>query len=536
MPHRRQRRRFAILAVACLGAFLGAAGGFWVARDTQLRVARDSLSAYAANLYGHGKQYEAELKAVRNAFNPSPYPFCSPQEIALMQSMTFRSLQLKDIGRTRNGKLYCSAFLGVVNPPPDLPPATTILPNGMKIYANAPLGLVHDALGIIVERSDVDAVLSPNAFAHWEQEPMRYMVLVFNPATHDQVLLGGSQFNLPLTWLMHPGLHETAEDLFSVYNPDPGPVVIVTAESKKDIFAGRQNLPIGYILMGALAGFCLGLAVGMFYMQQKGLVQQFRRALRKDALELVYQPILELPSLACAGAEALARWSDEEGRPISPEIFVRFAEERGMIGELTSFVVRRAVAEVGDVLRKHPELTLSINIAASDLESEAFFALLEEHVRQKGIPTRQLALELTERSTTKIATLQQAILRLHMEGYQVHIDDFGAGFSSLAYLHELAVDAIKIDRTFTRTIGTDAVTVSILPQILALAESLHVEVIVEGVETEEQAEYLVRTGKVIQAQGWYFGKPVKAVDLPKYREQLQAEAVAASQSQDAAKD
>lgn len=535
MPNRRQRRRFAILALACLGALLGAAAGFWEERDAQLRNARESLNTYASNLADHAREYQDELIAVRKAFNPSPYPFCSPQEITLMQTMTFRSLQLKDIGRTHDGKLYCSAFLGVVKPPTDVPPVTTILPSGLKIYTNAPLLLSPETRGIILEQSDVDAVISPNAFAHWEQQHMRYSVLVVNPVTHLRVQLDGSPLNLPLSWLTTPTLHETATDLFAVRRAGLGPVVIVTTESKQDIFAGNHHLPLGYIALGGLAGFCLGLAIGQFYMQQKGLVQQFRRALRKGALELVYQPILELPSRACAGAEALARWTDEDGRPIAPDLFVRFAEERGILGELTSFVIRRSIEEVGEVLRQHPELTLSINIAASDLESEAFFELLEEQVRQKGIKPRQLALELTERSTTHIARLQQAILRLHMEGYQVHIDDFGTGFSSLAYLHELAVDAVKIDRTFTRTIGTDAVTVSILPQILALAESLHLEVIVEGVETEEQAAYLVATGKTMQAQGWCFGRPVRAVDLPKYREQREAETVAAGQDHSSAR-
>jgi len=270
--------------------------------------------------------------------------------------------------------------------------------------------------------------------------------------------------------------------------------------------------------LGGLAGFSLCLALGQFYVQRVGLAQQLRRAIRKDALTLVYQPVLNLPSRSCAGAEALVRWSDEDGVPVAADLFVRIAEDSGFIGELTALVVRRATAEVGEILRKDRALTLSINIAASDLEGDALFLLLEEHVERTGILPRQIALELTERSTTDLAVLRYAVMRLHEHGYQVHIDDFGSGFSSLAYLHELAVDAIKIDRTFTRTIGTDAVTASILPQILALAESLQLEVIVEGVETEAQAQYLEHTGRHMQAQGWHFGKPVSARDLPKYRE------------------
>jgi sensor c-di-GMP phosphodiesterase-like protein len=293
------------------------------------------------------------------------------------------------------------------------------------------------------------------------------------------------------------------------------------------VLAGSRALLIEYVCMGGLTGFCLGLVIGQFYLQRIGLAQQLRRAVRRGDLKLVYQPILALPSHNCAGAEALVRWSDEDGRPIAPDFFIGIAEDRGFVSEITAFVVHRSIQEVGSVLRSHPELTLSINIAAADLENDELFWLLEEHVRQAGIAPRQIALELTERSTTDMAVLSDAVLRLHREGYQVHIDDFGTGFSSLSYLHELEVDAIKIDRAFTRTIGTDAVTASILPQILALAESLQVEVIVEGVETQAQADYLVSTGRHMQAQGWYFGKPMLATELPKYREQAQNAAAAA---------
>lgn len=528
--HKRQRRRMSIFSLSLLGAILGAAGGFWLGRDTQIRSAEARLDIYAANLIYHSDQYEAELDSIRKAFNPSPYPSCSRQEIAMMQTLAFESLQLKEIGRTHNGKLYCSAYLGLLDPAINMPPVTMEMPGGMKIYANTPLRFAARARGTILEQDDINVVISPNAFAHWEQQHMRYMVVVVNPQTHELVPLGGSQLKVPLAWLLRQSTHEAETDLFVTRCSSNGPICVATAESKSEVLADGRSQVLEYVALGALAGFCLGLAIGQFYIQQIGLTRQFRRALRSGRLELVYQPILELPSRACAGAEALARWTDEDGKPISPEIFVRIAEERGLIGELTAFVIQRAVEEVGDVLRKHPELTLSVNIAPSDLESEALFVLLDEHVRQKGIQPRQVALELTERSTADLSKLQQSILRLHMEGYQVHIDDFGTGYSSLAYLHELAVNAIKIDRTFTRTIGTEAVTVSILPQILALAESLHVEVIVEGVETEEQAAYLIQTGKVMQAQGWYFGRPVCAADLPKYREQRQAETAMAAAS------
>jgi sensor c-di-GMP phosphodiesterase-like protein len=117
---------------------------------------------------------------------------------------------------------------------------------------------------------------------------------------------------------------------------------------------------------------------------------------------------------------------------------------------------------------------------------------------------------LTESDTANSEIAIEAIRRLRENGHSVHIDDFGTGYSSLSYLHALSVDAIKIDRSFTQAIGTEAVTVSILPQILAMAEKLNLQIVVEGVETELQARFFCATTPLTLAQGWYFGRPMPA--------------------------
>jgi sensor c-di-GMP phosphodiesterase-like protein len=518
MPSLRHRR-LSIAMLALFGALAGAASGYWLGHATLLRTANAGLSSYASDLITHSDEYAVELGNIRKAFNPSPYPFCSRQEIALMQTLTFRSLQVKEVGRTHEGKFYCSAFVGLLDVPKLLPPLTMTTSGGTHVYSDSRLTFAPTARGTILEGGDVDVVLSPNAFDHWNRPHVQYMVVVVNGKTGQMAYLAGTRLDVGLPWILAQKEAHKGSDLYRSRCSSRFDVCIVTKESASEILQGNRALLLEYCGLGGVAGFGLGLALGQFYLRRIGLAQQLRRALRREALELVYQPILELPSRHCAGAEALARWSDEDGNAVPPDVFVRIAEDRGLIGQLTSFVVRRAMEEVGWILRKNPELTLSINIAASDLEGDDLFLLLDRHVREAGINTGQIALELTERSTTDLDVVRRAVLRLHHEGYQVHIDDFGTGFSSLAYLHELAVDAIKIDRTFTRTMGTEAVTASILPQILSLAESLQLEVIVEGVETEAQAEFLIGTGKRMQAQGWCFGKPVMASQLPKYREQ-----------------
>jgi sensor c-di-GMP phosphodiesterase-like protein len=513
-------RRLSIFVLALVSATLGAAGGDWLSHVSRLRAANLAISSYASDLANHANDYGAELRAIKMAFNPSGFPLCSPEEISKMRDLAFRSLQVKDIGRLQNGKLVCSGWLGKLSKPWIMPKPTMTLHDGSLVYSDIPLAIAGDSHGVVLSDMGVDAVLSPRAFDSWDRPGMRNMIVMVNFGSGQITHIAGDNMPVEPALILAEGQTEIDGKLYSARCSRQNALCAVAEESTQVALSDTGLLQFEYILMGALAGFGLGLAIAQFYLQRIGLAQQLRRAVRDGTLRLVYQPLIELPSGACAGAEALLRWSDDEGNPIAPDFFIRIAEDRGFISDITAFVIRRSIQEVGGILRNHHELTLALNIAPADLQGEALFNLLDLHVRQAGIHPRQVALEITERSTADITQLREAVLRLHMEGYQVHIDDFGTGYSSLAYLHELAVDAIKIDRAFTRTIGTDAVTASILPQILALAVSLHVEVIVEGVETEEQAAYLLATGNVMQVQGWYYGKPVEASELPKYKEDM----------------
>jgi sensor c-di-GMP phosphodiesterase-like protein len=222
---------------------------------------------------------------------------------------------------------------------------------------------------------------------------------------------------------------------------------------------------------------------------------------------------VELASGKIVGAEALARWTDDDKFEVRPEVFVKIAEERGFVGTITQLVVRHIVRECRDILLDRPEFRVNLNIAAADLGDPQFLPMLESAVEREGVRAQSLGIEITEGYTARLQVAKDAILQLRRTGHKVHIDDFGTGYSSLSYLHDLAVDGIKIDRTFTMAIGTGSVTVSIIPQILAMAAALKLEVTVEGIETEEQADYFAASELPILAQGWYFGYPLPAAEF-----------------------
>jgi sensor c-di-GMP phosphodiesterase-like protein len=139
--------------------------------------------------------------------------------------------------------------------------------------------------------------------------------------------------------------------------------------------------------------------------------------------------------------------------------------------------------------------------------------MLEKLLSSHNIHPQSINLELTERSTADHHLAISSIGKLRERGHEFYIDDFGTGYSSLSYLNELAVDAIKIDRAFTDAVGTGSLTAAIVPQILAMAEVLHVKVVVEGVERAEQSDYFANLDQEILAQGWHFGEAVPAPEL-----------------------
>jgi sensor c-di-GMP phosphodiesterase-like protein len=507
------------LCLATLGLILGAFAGFWLGRGILLRTANADLSDYVQQLSRNADALWGELRVSFSELNRPSFPLCSNPDLWALQALTFRSTQLKDIGRTHNGMLYCSAVLGRLKKPYVEGIPTLVLASGTNVYADVPLVLASMGgdHGTVVESGDLDAVLSPNAFDHWNRPHVTYTIVAVDRKTNRVARIAGA-LGLQSSQVLSQGFATLAGRIYRGTCSDGAQICAVTSESLADVWASSRTTQIVYSAAGAFAGLNLGILGALLYLRTIGLAYQLHCAIRKKSpsLRLVYEPILDSRTYRTVGAEALIRWTDRTGASISPEVFVRLAEEKGFIHELTAFVVRRAIRETGDLLRRHSHFTLSINIAASDMNGHQLLGLLEKEVLRAKILSGQIALELTERSTADLAVARVAIRRLREAGYKVHIDDFGTGFSSLSYIDQLAVNAIKIDRSFTRAVGTDAVTAPILPQMIALAESLGLEVIVEGVETEAQRIFLSANEKPLRLQGWYFSKPLSADALSSF--------------------
>lgn len=240
--------------------------------------------------------------------------------------------------------------------------------------------------------------------------------------------------------------------------------------------------------------------------------QGIREAIKQDQLYLDYQPIYDMSSGRMVSAEALLRWQHPRQGLISPARFIPIIEESDLIEEVTRWVVQRAMVDLQTLLRQDPEFSLSINISGAAVHQlelcERICALKEQH----GLPDNSLCIELTE--TTMIRHLERsetALRRWKAAGIEIWVDDFGTGYSSLAYLNSLSVDGLKIDRSFVHNL-VDGHSGPLIDAMVALADSLAIDTVAEGIETEEQLEALKYMG-VTFAQGFKLARPMRIDQL-----------------------
>jgi diguanylate cyclase (GGDEF)-like protein/PAS domain S-box-containing protein len=244
-------------------------------------------------------------------------------------------------------------------------------------------------------------------------------------------------------------------------------------------------------------------------MDRLGLENDLRRAVKSNDFEVHYQPIVLLSSGMCVGFESLIRWT-RNGEPVSPATFVPMAEELGLIEPLGTWVMQQACQTFADWQRRHQDSPLdyiTVNVSSRQLMQQNFIAIVEQTVQKTGMKPCDLRLEITETALMDSPNSAAEVLRqLRDFGVKIYLDDFGTGYSSLSHLHKLPVDALKIDRSFVRSLVL-ADRPAIVESILALARTLNTNVVAEGIETDVQASELERLG-CTHAQGYLFSRPL----------------------------
>lgn len=237
-------------------------------------------------------------------------------------------------------------------------------------------------------------------------------------------------------------------------------------------------------------------------------------ALKKRQFHLVYQPLFSLSSGRIVGCEALLRWAHPEFGMVGPDRFIPLLEQSGDIVEVGAWVVDEALGQLRRWQASHDRaLTMGVNLSRRQLWDEGLEAMLRDAVTRHGVEAHRLCLEVTETLAMQDPAVTSGVLEnLRTAGFTLAMDDFGSGYSCLAYLKQYPLDILKIDRAFVSGVPEDVNNLSLLRIIMDMARTFGVDTVAEGIETEGEARTLVDLG-CDMAQGYWMAKPVSADDM-----------------------
>jgi diguanylate cyclase (GGDEF)-like protein len=244
------------------------------------------------------------------------------------------------------------------------------------------------------------------------------------------------------------------------------------------------------------------------------LEQELRGAWDRGELSVAYQPLFHLTDGRMTGAEALLRWQHPRLGLVPPSVFVEVAEQSGLIEQLGRHVLERACIDAAAwIMRDGSKLFVSVNVSSHQLRSGELPEVVTHALRDSGLAAQQLHLELTETAVLGDEAQASVLLsRVRANGVKVWLDDFGTGFSGLSHLRRVPIDGVKIDRSFVADVLRDPDDLALTSAIIAMAHSLGITVVAEGIETEGQYAILRERG-CDQGQGFWLGRPMSGEDF-----------------------
>ena len=440
---------------------------------------------------------------------------CSPSNLEQAARVIYNYRYVQDAGAYAQGKYLCSPLLGDVRAKDlKLPPPDYRSNDGFLVWfrQQSPLSDVRKDLQIGRDGNYVS--MDPGAYVDLI-DPARRPIAAIQTTTGTvfAVSAGADPTDMLNAW-KHNGNVKSDEWNYAVAVSSTRPLAVVVKSPRSSIVGDWPKLLAAWLSIGVIAGTLLGWLAYRRVTRQLSFTSTLEWAITRHKLDVVFQPIVRLADNECAGVEALVRWS-LHGRNISPEVFVRVAEENHLIQPLTDLVLTKTIAQLGQLLNANPSFYVSINVSSEDLCTLRFLNLLTKSLPGTGIAPGQMRIEATERSFMNADATRSVIAAFRAAGHPVYIDDFGTGYSSLSYLQSFEIDVLKIDKSFVDTIAQDTASSVVAPHIIAMAHELGLEIVAEGVESEFQAQWLLKKG-VHYAQGWYYAKAMSAGDLAKW--------------------
>lgn len=495
-----------ILAASLLGAVLLSFLGRYLWQNSVL-IEEQRLEDFSYQLGLQAENAIIDARDLLTLLNNSSLTPCSPKHVQLMQESAVARTHIRAIGYWQAADRQCGAgfIQGIEFTPPS---ASRIYDSGMIAWWPSKETEVGGVQLFLMRFGEHDVVIDPRLLisSDLEEQSAGLWVEGLPMITTDK------QIDLPHPTTLGLGLtvDDTNERLLSRFSLGTIFPIDVVAEQPMDEIWDRYLptlLTVGTLIL--LLIILWGFMVLHYSRQRFSLATELHDAIVNGQIKAEYQPIMNLHTNTCYGAEALARWVRENGEEISPNVFVPMVEGAGLCTELTKLMLNEVLHELGEYLKTNPAYTININLSARDLEANHFMEYLAAELAKTGVPASSIGLEITERGLIDSDEARQRISKLRQRGHRISIDDFGTGYSSLSYLEGFELDVLKVDKSFIDAIETHGVTSNVVAHIIDMAQSLKLDIVAEGVELEHQAQWLIKQN-VKMVQGYLYSRPVNA--------------------------
>jgi len=499
-----------LVVLAALVALLVPLAGLWyAARQWSRQVELEQAHLLAATVLERAEEIARQTLTAATRLDASPGAPCSPARLAVMRDLDVGSSYLQAVGYVEGNRMLCSS-LGLHDPPVELGPARYVSALGVQIRPTEHLSIAPGLSRVVAVRGHSAVVVAPELVTDLFPSLKSVAIGVFSSSTGVPIGMRGTfepRWRVRLGTAAHAafvdGPHIVALERSPRFDLTAFIALPVDLERERALALMSRLLPLA-VLIGVVSS----LAVLWLAREQRAFPAVIRSALRHDEFFLTYQPIVELATGHWVGAEALIRWRRRDGAMMRPDVFIPAAEDNGLIDRVTERVLALLARDAPAILAARPDFRFSVNLSHDDLMTERTVERLRG-LLAVGLTPANLAIEATERGVMEKDVATRVLHEIRTLGIRVAIDDFGTGYANLAYLHNFEVDAIKIDKSFVDTIGTEAVTAHVALLIIEMARTLSLDLIAEGIEHAHQAEYL-RANGVQYGQGWLFARPMRA--------------------------
>jgi sensor c-di-GMP phosphodiesterase-like protein len=454
-----------------------------------------------------------------------------PETLSTLRQAVFLDRYIQGIGIRHGNSLLCTSEQLFEKPEP-IPGAIPLpRPGHIELQPPTDRGFQSPSLALVYAFGNdlaVEGLINPDLFSEFFDYYARESdcrVFVFFEGNKPLTTFGEADMELPANVNLNltNQLQWRGTHLVRVAHTQRYPIYTVAVASTAAVTTEWARSAAVFAVAGIVVSALLSWLVIRVAQRTQSLESDLREAVRYKEIDVHYQPMIDLATGRCVGAEALMRWEHPRRGMIPAGEFISVAEKTDLILPMTVIVLRKIVDSVGPLLRANPELQLGINLAPQHFATTQIIDMVSE-ATQHGLPASQLIFEITERG---LVADENSVARTVMSGLagmgaRLAVDDFGTGYSSLSYLQRFPLDYLKVDKAFVDGIESESSSSGLVDQIIRIGKSLGMQIIAEGVEQPYQAAYLRAQG-VDLAQGWYFARPMPARKFEEFVRQRNAQ-------------